>query len=168
MLAKNTDSLRNQTDVDFEQWYIWDDVGRGVAWAEKELSQCKFPMLGKYVLVLDDDDMMACDTAIEDWKAVAEEQNYPRVIFHRGDFLHKGILPKDEWWEKKPQRGNIGAFSFIVERKLWQRHIQVWGCVKYGGDWPFIRAVWHDNPTMYWLDKVMCKCQRAGSVGEPE
>lgn len=164
MLLLNQQSLWRQTDQDFTQTLLNDDVGRGVAWANKNLGEVAPLLVGDYVFVLDDDDMLIRDTFIEELKQIVEAHD-PDVIFVRMDHGPRGILP-DKMWGIAPKHSDIGSSGFVVKRQVWQRFSSKWNAT-YAGDYEFISAVFVGNPKVYWHDVIASKVQRI-SVGAPE
>ena len=171
MLVENMTSLEGQTDPDYEQLFIVDFEGRGIGWANRALGTVE--PAGEYVMVLDDDDMLTNDRAIELMKAATPKiQRYGRPTIERPDMLifkasHDGlgILPSPAIWGKRPLKGHIGSCDFISRRDVWERHIHRFG-VDEGGDYAYLHAVWMDRPKVVWLDEVLAGVQRI-SHGEP-
>lgn len=156
MLEKNRASLANQTDQDFEHVLIKDEKGRGVEWANGIL-QTAVPR-GDYVLVLDDDDLLTDNRAIEKLRA-ATITNPDIVVFkvHHGRL---GVLPSALVWQKKrPVGGHIGSCDFITRRDIWRQHIPAFARPS-GGDYYFLRSMWHEDINVVWLDERLAAIQR--------
>ena len=164
MLAENIASLQRQTDPDLFQTIIKDDVGRGVAWACRNLSTV-IPD-GQYIWILDDDDLCICDTLVAEVKAIAYAHD-PGVIFLRMDHGPLGILPDDAHWQRAPVEGHIGCSAFVVRRDVWIIYADWWS-ERYAGDFDFISAVYADpEVTHFWHDRIASRVQRR-SMGAPE
>lgn len=161
MLANNKKSLANQTSQDYKQVFLVDRIGRGVGAANRALKTA--PIVGEYVLVLDDDDMLIHDRAIELLKQAAADS--PALVIFKADHDYMGILPDDLVWERRPLRGHIGSCSFITRRDVWERHIHRYG-IDEAGDYAFLHSVWMDRPRVVWLDEVFAGVQRI-SKGRP-
>ncbi len=161
MLAENVASLEGQADPDYEQLFIVDDVGRGVGWANKQLATTK--PTGRYVMVLDDDDMMVDDNAIALMKEAAK--NGPHIVIFKAVHSDLGVLPGPAVWQNRPIRGQIGSCDFITRRAVWEKHIEAFGTFACG-DFNFLKAIWLDSPTVVWLDRVLAGVQRI-SRGQP-
>lgn len=161
MLAINRRSLGAQTSQDYEQVFIVDDVGYGVGNANRALLTAR--VAGDYVLVLDDDDRMTNDRAIEMLKEATADS--PDLVIFRVDHGPLGILPDDLIWEKRPLKGHIGSCAFITRRDVWGRFIHRFG-VDEGGDYAYLHAVWMEGPDVVWLDSQLAAVQRI-SKGEP-
>lgn len=155
MLQKNIDSLAAQTCQDFEQVLIRDDAGRGVGWANGQLQHAS--PKGDYVLILDDDDLLTDETAVEKLKAAADDQ--PDLIIFKVDHAGLGILPSPKVWERSPMGGHIGSCDFITRRDLWRRHIPAFSQPTCG-DIAFLRSMWHENIGVVWLDEQLAAVQR--------
>jgi glycosyltransferase involved in cell wall biosynthesis len=164
-LAHNIASLQQQTLQDFKQVYLVDDIGRGMEWANGQFYRHRDKAKGKYVLMLDDDDMLSEPRAIE--KLLAATQDSPEVVFFRFDCGKVlGILPDDENWRQAPAWGRIGTPCFITRLDVWQNYIWTF-TVPEGGDFHFISAVWPHLTHVIWLDEVLGRVQRK-SYGFPE
>ncbi len=161
MLAENVASLEGQTDPDYEQLFIVDEIGQGVGWANQQLATAR--PAGRYVLVLDDDDMLTNDRAITLMKEAAK--NGPHLIIFKAVHNGLGILPSRAIWGKRPLFGHIGSCDFVTRLDIWERHIHAFG-VDEGGDYAFLKAIWQDGPTVVWLDEILAGVQRI-SRGQP-
>ena len=155
MLAANVASLEEQTDQDYEQLFIVDEVGRGVGWANQALAGAE--PAGDYVMVLDDDDMLTNYRAIELLKLATADQ--PEIVIFKADHARLGILPRPTVWGKRPIRGSIGSCDFISRRDVWDKHITAFGTMACG-DYNYLRSVWQDGPEVIWLDELLASVQR--------
>jgi len=164
MLAANQASLVRQTDPDWRQTLLVDNAGVGVAAANARLATVE--PTGRYVWVLDDDDLCIHDDLVRDVRRIEAAHN-PDVIFVRFDHAWLGILPRREFWRTRPERGNIGGSSVIVRRDLWMQCRERWATGAYYSDYDFVIACHDAAHTLYWHDVVMGKVQRI-SQGEPE
>ena len=164
MLANNTASLARQTDRDFEQIFLIDDEGMGIGDANRVLMVAE--PTGDYVMVLDDDDWMINDRAVELLREATIES--PDMVIFKADHKGLGILPSKAIWEKRPLKGHIGSCDFITRRDVWEKYIHRFG-VDEGGDYAFLHAVWMDSPVVIWLDELLAGIQRPErSNGAPE
>jgi hypothetical protein len=164
MLAVNQASLDAQTDSDWVQTLLVDDVGRGVAWANRSMSQYGPNLEGDYVWILDDDDKCIRPTFFADLRGIIEAHN-PDVIFVKMDHKERGILPGKSWG-CEPKHSDIGCSAFVVKREIWQQYAENWNA-SYAGDFNFINAVFLSNPKVYWFDVIASQVQRI-SMGKPE
>ena len=164
MLVRNTESLAQQTEQDFEQLFITDDKGLGVAVANRALVTAN--PAGDYVMILDDDDMLINDRAIELLKeAIVKFGTLPELVIFKADHAGLGILPSRLTWGKRPVQGRIGSCDFITRRDVWEKHITAFG-VDECGDYAFLRSIWTENPNVVWLDEILAGVQRI-SKGAP-
>lgn len=161
MLAENVASLEGQADPDYEQFFIVDDIGRGIGWANRQLSTVR--SIGRYVLVLDDDDRLVNDQAITLMKEAAK--NGPHMIIFKAVHSDLGVLPSPAVWRHRPIKDQIGSCDFITRRDVWENHIHAFG-VDAGGDYEFLKSIWQDIPTVVWLDEILTGVQRI-SRGAP-
>jgi hypothetical protein len=162
LLARNVASLEAQTDQDYERVLTEDIEGRGIGWANRVLSTVE--PAGVYVMVLDDDDMLIDNQAIEKMKIATVDR--PALVIFKADHQELGILPSGSVWNNRPIGGQIGSISFISRRDIWERHIHAFG-VNSGGDYNYLRNVWQTKPSVVWLDEVLAGVQRI-SRGKPE
>lgn len=164
MLAANQASLDAQTDGDWVQTLLIDDVGRSVGWANLNLGRYAPHLEGDYIWILDDDDYCACPTFVADLRRIAEQHN-PDVIMVRGDYLQCGVLP--EPWEMRPTFTHIGSSCFVLKRHIWQAHASAW-TPELGADFRMIDSVFDQNYRIYWHDCIVMRAQRSQSRGRPE
>lgn len=165
MLANNVASVRSQTDPDYQQVFIVDDMGRGVGWANRQLVERAHEATGQYVMVLDDDDMLSDETLIETLKGIVEK-NRPELIMAKMDHGELGILPNDDHWLKRPEHGQIGMSAWVASNELYRGAVQNIG-PKRAGDVAFYQALYDRAASIYWLDQVISQVQRI-SWGKPE
>jgi hypothetical protein len=114
-------------------------------------------------MVLDDDDMLIDDCAIEEMKAATLDA--PALLIFKADHKELGILPSKAIWQKRPLRGQIGSCDFITRRDVWEKHIGAFGIFTCG-DYNFLKAIWQDGPDVVWLDEVLAGVQQI-SRGKP-
>lgn len=164
MLAANVASMQEQTDRDYWQMLLHDAQGRGVAWANEQLTdytpQCP------YVWILDDDDMCIRPSLIAELKAITAQHD-PDVIMMRMDHGPRGILPDGDFWGRPPQIAHVGCSAFVVHRAIWLLHQAAWRNGGYSADFGFIGAVFSREPRVFWHDVIASRVQRI-SLGAPE
>ncbi len=168
MLRICKDSVEAQTCKDYTHFLFRDDkteTGYGRAKADVRLKQAK-PLNGRYVMVLDDDDLLIDDNFVADFKEAVDEAD-PDIVIFKGRIGHLGILPVDTDWEKPPRQGAIGSFCFAVRKELWDKYIKAWG--KDLGDFAFINKCYSNTDKVLWMDKLVAATQRiSNGEGEPE
>jgi len=164
MLRRNQAALDAQTCDDWEQLLLVDAVGRGVGWANAQFAAHADDVSGDYVLMLDDDDMLARSDAIETLKDAAKGS--PELIVFRADHKQNGILPTAEVWGQEPKATHISGQDFITRADVWRAHIAHFAQTSMG-DIAFLRALWPNVADVVWLDELLVEVQRV-SLGAAE
>lgn len=156
-------SVKQQTDQDYEQVFIIDRVGRGRIEADRVLAKFKHHNSGKYVMVLDDDDMIITPTFISEIKAISKKAHFPDVIIWRGiihPYGERDPLPrKNEAWGRRPLLCQIGSFCFAVRNEIYKRFIHKFDKDDVS-DFNFIDAIFSAKCTSCWIDKVYVRTQK--------
>lgn len=176
MLGVNQDSLREQTDPDWVQTLLVDDIGRGINWSHENLASYAPNLVGDYIFLLDDDDMCTCPTLVADLKRIVAEHD-PDVIMVKMDH-GKAVLPDERSWGDEPVYGQIGVSAYIVRREVWQAHAGALVPGWYGSDYSLINSIFGNNPAMamapwvrqpriYWHDCIASRVQ-VQSFGKAE
>lgn len=176
MLAINVESLRHQTDDDWTQTYLVDNVGRGINWSHENMAAYAPRLVGEWVWIVDDDDMCTCPTLVADLKRIVAEHD-PDVIMLKMDH-GRAVLPDAETWGDGPVCGHIGCSAYVVKRELWQEHAGAMVPGWYGSDFSLINSIFGNNPAMglapwikqpriYWHDCVASRVQQQ-SFGQAE
>ena len=150
-------SIAGQADQDLEHIILCDTVGVGVAEANR-LFLGADPH-GQYVMMLDDDDLLASPWFISDLKAASEAYN-PDVIVFQMNNAEMGILPDRFVWQGEPKHGHIGGSCIAVKLPTWDQCI--WsiatdgegGGPVYHSDLVFLMEVWASTDRIYWMDKI--------------
>ena len=170
MRRKCIESVKNQTSDDWVHILLQDDRsarGYGKHAANRSFAKLK-EIPAKYVMVLDDDDMLMEDNFVADFKGVI--QHAPEIVFFKG-IVHKlGILPRPGYWKKPPKYGQIASFCFAVRRDIWFKNIKEFGKRELGGDFCFISACFKNTTSHAWWGRVIAKTQKGPgrSKGEKE
>ena len=164
MLAVCQTSLAAQSDQDYRQTLLDDALGRGIGWSYQNLAAYAPHLVGEWIFILDDDDMVISQTFVADLKAIAEE-HHPDVIMVKMDQGTRGILPAG-CWQKRPVMGGIGCSAFVVRRRVWQKHAGHLSA-HYAGDFDFIKSIFMQDYEIYWFDCIASAVQRI-SYGAPE
>jgi hypothetical protein len=165
-LKKHIQSVISQNDNDYQHIIIEDFEGIGSHKANLMFSQNKEKVKGKYVFMLDDDDVLITPDFVKDIKRIAEENYFPEIIFIRMDRseAEAPMIPTDLVWnEKKMHINHIGTSCFVVRGDVWMDNIHNF-TAEQTGDFEFINSIYKTNPTTYWQDKVYSKCLSIGSV----
>lgn len=168
MLAINQAALARQTDPDWQQTLLVDEVGIGMTAANARLADVAPHLVGRYVWALDDDDVCVCDTLVAGLKQICDELRGPELIIVRVDHgPDLGVLPPNELWRERPQGAKIGGSGVIVRRDLWQRCADGWRKPGYMADFSFLTACYDEAAEVVWYDVVAARVQRI-SHGAPE
>ena len=161
-LQKCIESVEAQTDPDYEQIFIIDEVGRGLAWADQALAENAHKCNGKYVMVLDDDDYILTPNFIKLIKHTTARRD-PDIIIWRGQFVDANMtLPgRDHLWGVKPIITQIGSFNYCARNHLYKEHIHTCKTGKTG-DFDYIDTLFKlkPKPTHYWINKVLVSTQQ--------
>ena len=168
-LQNNVQSLKAQTDPDYEQVFIIDKVGLGLAWADKALNKFKDRNHGSYVMVLDDDDRVSDINFIKTLKQIINGNTQLDVVIWQGLFgwssLNKKgyLMPTNGTnWGKKVEQGKIGSFNYAVRNEIYQKHIHK---CKEGlhGDFNYINSVLNQKGiSVLWLEQIFVETQMRG------
>jgi len=169
-LAICRQSVKQQTDKDYEQVFIIDRKGRGRLEADRALAKFKYHNSGKYVMVLDDDDMIISNTFISEIKAISKKANHPDVIIWRGIIHPYGSgdpLPrKNNMWGVRPLLCQIGSFCFCVKNEVYREHIHKFDHEDVS-DFHFINSLFTAKCSSCWVDKIYVRTQKK-SYGKAE
>lgn len=161
-LRQNQRSLSEQSDPDYQHVIIEDVYQRGVEYANGQMSARDWSdVQGEYVLILDDDDLMADDELIEKLKLHTLDDPTD-LFFVKMDHGVWGILPA-ETWEWEPKRGRQGCSCVIPSRDLFLQAVKSYK-PKYDGDYDFVKACWDLAGDMAWLDTVATRVQQVGAL----
>lgn len=159
MFKKCQESVLMQKDHDFEHIVIEDKIGIGSAKANGLFYKNKERVTGKYVVILDDDDIFISDEFVGDMKEIAKQNNNPGIIFIRM-MINDELYPTSvDWKVNKLYPNHIGMTNFVIREDLWKKYIYNLTEIQIG-DFNFINTVFKTNPTMYWQDKIYSKTTR--------
>lgn len=165
LLTVNRASLAMQTDPDWWQTLLVDELGRGVGWSYQNMAKYSNSLKGKYIWILDDDDECILPDFVANLKAVVNAVESPDVVMVRMDHGDGRILP-DECWQRRPVLGGIGVSAFVVKKELWRKHAWVMNPGHYASDFTFIYSIWQSRPKVLWWDTVASRVQKK-SFGQP-
>lgn len=149
-----------QTVGGFEHWIERDDYGRGVKWADANLADAIPQTAGRYIWLVDDDDLLDPDAVAIITQAI-QARDCPGVVVVKGTFAQLGILPRDNVWHKSPVLGSISGQNVIVRRDLALKHCCAWRDDPMG-DYGYCMRLWADEPRIEWLNQVIVHQQRQG------
>ena len=166
-LARNQASLAAQTDADWVQTLLVDEIGIGVEAANARLADVE--PVGEYVWVLDDDDYCVRDDLVERLKSIIGAMlTAPAAVVVRMDHGDLGVLPDvGRWWGLVPPEGGIGCSALVVRADVWRQYREWWRTGRYASDYDYIAAVLRNESHVVWVDWVVSRIQRR-SIGRPE
>lgn len=163
LLERCVESVCVQTCKDFEQIIVRDEVGIGIAGMFREIGEHLREMHGKYVYILQDDDVLSDPEAVGELKAFAVENKYPQVIMVRN--VKRGrLLPT--YWKQAPQLGHVDLGSYVVRKDIFVKNVYRFG-PRYEGDFDFISELWNQGYGFAWHDRLFATAQALG-LGRPE
>jgi hypothetical protein len=165
MFKKCCESVDSQLVKNYEHIIIKDEIGIGSLKANGLFFANKDKIKGKYVFMLDDDNILIDNMFIGDMKVIIKEKN-PDLIFIRSN-LGGMIHPLPETW-KKPNLlvNHIDTANVVVKQSLWKENINHFSEIQTG-DFNFINTVYKKAKNVVWHDKVYTKTLMVGK-GSPE
>ena len=167
------DSVKNQTCDDYQHFLIQGAMREVDAYSAYKNSGFAvehgltkpWPIEGRYVMVLDDDNMLVDPEFIEDFKALVEKEN-PDIVFFKGEIKGWGIYPS---WARHPVAGEIDWFCYAVKREMWQRYIaEVNARPMASSDWSLIDKCYRNTKSVIWFNRLVTSTQRAPGRSRPE
>ena len=165
LLAQNCASLMALLDDDWEQTLVIDEIGRGIEWANANLSTV--PAGGEWVWILDDDDLCVMPNLIGVIKGLDAPSEYG-VIAMRATHVQFGILPHDQNWGQRPVLGDCGFSNFFCRGQIWDQYRSKFADLAiYAADHAFYSYLWDQGVPFLWHDAVAAHYPRR-SMGASE
>lgn len=161
MLRRNMESVAAQTCQDLEHVILHDAVGRGLQWANGQYQRYAPALSGDYVLMLDDDNVLAHPEAVATMLAASGCK--PHILQFMADVGPNGILPHEQCWMAEPQIYHVDGHTLAVRRDVWLAHVHHFSGDKCA-DYRFIRALWDSGVTVEWIDSVLVVALGVGSL----
>ena len=116
-----------------------------------------WPIEGRYVMVLDDDNMLVDPEFVNDFKALVEREN-PDIVFFKAEIKGWGIYPT---WGRTPVAGQVDWFCYAVKRELWQKYISVASVrTRVSNDFFFIQECYQNTKSVIWFNRLVASTQR--------
>jgi len=170
MLKICVDSVKLQTVDDYIHILHKHDeteCGYGKLLANQSFAKLS-PINARYVMVLDDDDMLVDPDFVKVLREVVTSN--PEIVFFRGTIVGQGIYPRPHIWGKAPILGGIASFCFAVRLDVWKNNIHEFGKKRTGGDFCFIAACYKNTKNHIWLGRMVAGTQKrpGGGKGEDE
>jgi len=148
------------TSCDFQHIIIQAPKPYGFEEANRSFSYTKEMIKGKYVFLLDDDDVIVNRGMIIELKRVVALNKDPEVILFKC-IINDKIYPLNTVWGKAPRVGHIGGSCFVVRTDVFIQNIDTFAKPRCG-DFSFIETLFKNNHSRIWLDQVMCKTLQVG------
>lgn len=156
-------SVQDQADQDLEHIIIEDTEGLGVAESFRLLLKAK--PAGHYVMILDDDNLLADPAVVSDLHAIANEYQ-PDVIVFKMNNAELGILPDTHVWQREPIITHIDGGNIAVRRHIWRACIPAvlgpYDSPIYESDIWYLREVWKRTRRIHWLGQIRVLVSRVG------
>jgi hypothetical protein len=166
MFEKCRASVLMQKDDDYEHVILKDLVGVGANKANLMFHANKQLVRGRYIFILDDDDILTSDEFVGDMKKIVEDNRFPGIVFLRM-MINDTLYPTEHCWGKdKLVVCHVGSFNLVMRSDLWQENIQYFSDQRIG-DFLFFDSVMQKKPSVYWQDKLYGGTQRV-SRGKAE
>lgn len=164
------DSVKAQTCDDYQHFLIQGSMredGNGNLAVECGLAK-PWPIDAQYVMVLDDDNVLAYADFVKDFKELTQQGN-PDMVISRGWIESYGICPPDAWWGRPPVHCGIDWFCYAVKWEMWNRHIRVIGSnPAVHNDYLFAHTCFEHKKSVIWFDRIIAKTQGLPSKGKGE
>ena len=170
------DSVKNQTCDDYQHFLLRgamresDEFSKGDGKFAIEHGLTKpWPIDAHYVMVLDDDNMLAYPDFVREFRELVQKEN-PDIVFFRAEIKGQGIYP---WWNHTPTPGHIDWMCYAVRRELWEKHIKTIEAFR-----PPARAecndsrlaawCYQDTKAVIWFNRLVATTQRGPGRCRPE
>jgi len=161
-LERCIQSVREQTDQDYEHLFINDEYGSGIFWANTQVFEHRERVNGDWVYVLDDDDYLIDNSFISGLKKIVNNNDVGLIVCK--GYIGEPLYPPDDYWKKPPIRGTIGSPNFIVKKDLYLQFADAW-VQKKAGDYFFVRKIYANTKT-YWWNKTVFKAPIGSGIPE--
>ena len=159
MLKICTNSIKKQTSDDYVHIIYRDDrtkTGYGMLLANQSLAKV-FPIDARYVMVIDDDDIIVDRKFVDMFKEIIDNDN-PEIVFFKM-IIDNRIFPAPAFWEKPPVCMQISGSCFAVRVDIWKKYVHEYGR-KSCGDYFFISACYKNTERHAWLDRIVARTQK--------
>lgn len=124
------------------------------------------PINARYVMVLDDDDMLVDSNFVKVFKKIINGSN-PEIVFFKVIIAGRGMYPPQTLWKKPPVRCQIDSHCFAVRLDIWKKYIHKFG-KSFCGDYHFISVCYKNTKNHFWLDCIVSKTQKKAGLGKGE
>ena len=170
MLKVCIKSVKAQTDDDYIHIIHRHDKtedGYGGVAANRSLKYVH-PFNTRYVMILDDDDMLIDSDFVRIFRGIVDEKN-PEIVFFKGIVLGNKTFPTKQTWRKFPSRGSIASFCFAVRLDVWKKYISYFGGRgRRGGDFYFLSYCYRGTKKHVWLNRIVAQTQKKAGKAKGE
>jgi len=154
------DSVEAQTCDDYQHFLIQGSMrldADGGSAVEHGLKK-PWPIDARYVMVLDDDNVLTYSGFVNEFKELTEKEN-PDIVIFRGDIKGMRIIPSHSWG-KRPTWCDIDWFCFALKREVWEKHIHTIDH-KTGNrnDYILISNCFQNTGSVIWFDRLVAETQ---------
>lgn len=171
------ESVKAQTSNDYQHFLIWgpmresdeDSPGDGKFAIEHGLTK-PWPIDARYVMVLDDDNMLVYPDFVKEFKELVDKQN-PDIVFIKAEIKGLGIYP---WWNHAPAPGHIDWMCYAVKREMWTKYMAEIETVRPASkgsecnDSRFASLCYKSAKSIVWFDRLIASTQRGPGRCKPE
>lgn len=147
LLARCQASVAAQT-LPCQHLIIPDAIGLGIDGMFAAIPSHAPKVIGDYVLILPDDDVLVGPSVAAQIQQWAQAQDQPDVLLVR---TTKTLLIDDRWitlhlplGTGAPQLGRIDLTCVVTRRDVWLQHVTDYG-QRYEGDFDHVSAMWQAN-----------------------
>lgn len=172
-LERNIESVRAQTDPDWEHLLLVDHTGRHeidpILWANRQFARYAHLVSGEYVYMLDDDGYLLSADFVRDLKRRATAD--PDVILVKTDTQQtdgrRYVYPEPAIWQidweggVRPQEWSGTGSCVVVKGELWQEQVAHYEHAP-GGDWHFVSSLIESGATFARLNTVAIRSNGRG------
>jgi len=158
MLKICTNSIKKQTNDDYIHIIFRDDrtkCGYGMLLANQSLARVS-PIDARYVMVIDDDDMIIDSDFVKRFKEIVDDNN-PEIVFFKM-IIGNRLFPLQVCWKRPPIYNRIGGSCFATRLDIWKKYIHEFGR-RTSGDFYFISACYKNTKNHFWFDHIVSKTQ---------
>lgn len=165
----NQSSIRRLNGA-FEQITITDKRGLGLHYANMSFVLVNPHIKGKYVYLLDDDDLINNSDMVNILKGIADEHDPDVIVFRMiiKNGQNNNLYPTETCWKAKaPIIAHIGGSCFVIKTEWFKKYIHHFGYPRFG-DFEFLKEVWRHKPKSYWHYEIMAETGGRPSHGKVE
>lgn len=122
---------------------------------------------GRYVYVLDDDDMLVDPGFAEALEVLREPWVMVKAHLGSPGERHDGVWPVPWGEDWRPKFGSVSTLNLVVRADVFHEYKAAWAGGR-GGDYRMAKAMWDAGLRPYWLDRLVARTQRiSNGAAEP-